>query len=581
MQNISNLLANARVAYFSMEIALNDQTPTYSGGLGVLAGDTIKAAADLGVPMVAVTLLYRKGYFQQQIDPKQGQSEAPVQWSPEKLLQEQATEVTIQIEKRNVKVKAWCHEVKGATGKTVPVLFLDTAIASNSNADQELVDCLYGGDNEYRIRQEILLGIGGVKILRSLGASNLQKFHMNEGHASFLTLELLDEIKKCHKKDTIGLAELEALKKQCVFTTHTPVPAGHDRFGWSQVLSNLGDVFESWEKTKEVDAIKQKILEKEGDYTSLNMTLLALNLSSYINGVAKKHGEVSREMFPGYEIDSVTNGIHVGTWLSKPFQNLFDEYLTGWREDSNLIRNAQSIPAQKVWETHQKSKQLLIDKVNSYGHNFSVDKFTIGFARRFATYKRADLLFFDVAKLKSVAEKFGGIQLVFSGKAHPKDEGGKQLIKNILKVSEELGDKIKLAFLPNYNMELGGLITSGSDIWLNNPKRPLEASGTSGMKAALNAVPNFSILDGWWIEGHIEGLTGWSIGNTTEVGTDEADRKIDAESIYKKLEEVILPLYNNNKAEFIKVMQHSQALCGSYFHTQRMVQDYITKAYFN
>lgn len=585
MTSSDTILNAAKVAYFSMEIGLRDDLPTYSGGLGVLAGDTIKAAADIGAPMVAVTLLYSKGYFKQALDQEQGQSELAVDWQPENLLTRTNHQVAVQIADRTVKLKIWRYDVVGASNSVVPVFFLDSNHPDNSAEDKKLTDCLYGGDNHYRLCQEIVLGIGGMRALSELGCSHLQKYHMNEGHAAFLTIELLAQQKKLNSKEQIGKSEIEAVKRQAMFTTHTPVPAGHDRFTLKHLQENLGDIFLDWSDDEFCSELKKRLLEDAYGETFLNMTHLALNLSSYVNAVARRHAEVSRQMFPGYKIDAITNGIHAETWLAVPLAELFNEYLPGWQQDNYLIRNAQLIPREKLWQAHQAAKQLLIDEVNATGQKFNRDVFTIGFARRFATYKRADLIFDQPDRLNKIADEFGGLQLVFSGKAHPKDEGGKELIKKVLAAQRNLSPRIKLAFLPNYSMRLGALITAGVDLWLNNPRRPLEASGTSGMKAALNGVPNLSILDGWWIEGCIDGVTGWAIGSDEFekldlAMTSDEDRSADAEALYCQLEKNILPLFHQHRDEFINIMQSSMALCGSYFNTQRMVNEYVMRGYF-
>jgi starch phosphorylase len=313
----------------------------------------------------------------------------------------------------------------------------------------------------------------------------------------------------------------------------------------------------------------------------LNMTYLALNLSHYVNGVAKKHKEVSRQMFANYAIDSITNGVNAASLTSDPFQQLFDQYIPGWREDNFNLRYALNIPQNEVWQAHQQAKRKLLHYVShDTNTGMDVDYFTVGFARRAAAYKRADLLFHDIEKLKMVSREQGPIQIIFAGKAHPKDDKGKELIKRIFEARTALKKDIKVAYLENYDMDLGKLITSGVDVWLNTPIPPLEASGTSGMKAALNGVPSLSILDGWWIEGCIEGVTGWAIGENISEEERKADQGKDADSLYEKLETVILPQFYNNRDAFITIMLNAIALNGSFFNTQRMMQQYVLKAYF-
>ncbi len=558
------------IAYFSMEIGLDPGMPTYSGGLGILAGDTIRSAANLKVPMIVVTLLHRKGYFFQKLDNTGWQTEEPVEWMVDDFLTELPEQTTVTIEGRTVTLRAWKYDVKGFTGFIVPVYFLDTDLPENSEWDRTLTHYLYGGDSYYRLCQEVILGIGGVRMLRALGYQNIKRFHMNEGHSSLLTLELIDEYLNETDTDSIADESVEYVRKKCVFTTHTPVPAGHDQFPMDLVRQVLGQ--------HEAFEIQGLCTHHEG---MLNMTYLALNLSHYINGVAKKHKEVSSLMFADYIIDSITNGVNAATWTSKPLQDLFDKYIPGWREDNFNLRYALNIPNEEIWSAHTQAKRQLIGYVNRETNiGMDIDVLTIGFARRAATYKRPDLIFENIERLKKISSGVGSIQLIFAGKAHPKDQGGKELIKRIFQEKESLKKDVKIAYLENYDMELGRLLTAGVDIWLNNPIPPREASGTSGMKAALNGIPSLSILDGWWIEGCIEGVTGWAIGDMHRGTEDSEDRSKDAESIYEKLENVIVPMFYNDRQQFNNIMRHAIALNGSFFNTQRMMQQYVLKAYF-
>jgi len=429
------------VAYFSMEIGIDERICTYSGGLGVLAGDTIRSAADLKVPMVAVTLLYRKGYFRQRLEADGWQQEEIASWAVEALLEEEPARTRVLVEGRIVHLRAWRYDVKGIDGYTVPIYFLDADLPENSEWDRGLTQTLYGGDDHYRISQEVILGIGGVRMLRALGYNYISPFHLNEGHAALLTLELLDETAKGAGRESILQEDVELVRNQCVFTTHTPVPAGHDKFPLALARKVIGD--------------RDDFFGLEGvlyEGATLNMTYLALRLSRYINGVARKHGEVSRLMFAGYAIDAITNGVHASTWVSGPFRDLFDRTIPFWRKDNFSLRYALSIP--------------------------------------------------------------------------------------------------------------------------------MEASGTSGMKAALNGVPNLSVLDGWWIEGHIEGLTGWSIGASTRGKGENRDHSLDAPSLYDKLEYAVVPLFYHDHRSFMDMMAYSIAINGSFFNTQRMVQEYVLNAYF-
>ncbi len=553
------------IAYFSMEIGIDVGMPTYSGGLGVLAGDTIRSAADLKVPMAGVTLLYRKGYFYQRLDPNGWQIEEPVEWVLEDFLEEMTKRASVTIEGRTVWIRAWKYIVEGVSGFNIPVYFLDTDLPENSEWDRTITHYLYGGDIHYRLCQEIVLGIGGVRMLRSLGYDRIERFHMNEGHAALLTLELLDEAARKSGRQAFTRDDLESVREKCVFTTHTPVPAGHDQFPMELVGRVLG--------RREIYDMKE-VFCCEG---VLNMTFLALNLSHYINGVAKRYGETASLMFRGYTIEAITNGVHSATWASKPFQELYDRYIPGWKQDNFSLRYALSIPKDEVWQAHIQAKRPLIQYVNRETNaGMDADVLTIGFARRAATYKRADLLFHDLERLRRVSSKIGAVQVVFAGKAHPQDQDGKEIIKRIFQIKESLKRDIKIAYLENYDIELGKMITSGVDLWLNTPQPPLEASGTSGMKAAINGVPSLSILDGWWIEGCIEGVTGWAIGGRVGVG----DRPKDAASLYDRLEQSIIPLFYHDKDSFIDVMRHAIALNGSFFNTHRMMEQYVLNAYF-
>jgi len=565
---ILELTKEPKIAYFSMEIGVQNDIPTYSGGLGVLAGDTIRSAADLKLPMVAVTLMCRKGYFIQELDSAGKQTELPVLWDPEAYMRLLPQRVTVQIDGRDVQVQSWLYTVKSLTGGSIPVFFLDTDLPANAPEHREITAQLYGGGQEYRLKQEIVLGIGGVRMLHEL-EFEIRKFHMNEGHASFLTLELLNRFKKPIEDvwDEKLVWDKRAVKNLCVFTTHTPVEAGHDKFPYDLVMKVMGEVVPLF--------LLQELAGRDG----LNMTLLALNLSRYINGVAKKHGEVSKSMFPGYEIQAITNGVHSYTWTCDSFKKIFDKYLPGWANEPELFVRVGRIPDEELWEAHMEAKRHLFSYVQQQtGIELSPDILTLGFARRATAYKRADLLFRDLERLEAIGA--GKLQLVYAGKAHPKDMAGKQLIQNIFNYKEKLKDKIKIVYLTNYNMEIALKIVSGVDVWLNTPLRPLEASGTSGMKATHNGVMNFSVLDGWWIEGHIEGFSGWSIGPAPEEltpGTD-ADAR-DAEDLYYKLEHETIRIYYHDRHMWVRMMQNAIGKNAYYFNSHRMMRRYVTEAY--
>jgi glycogen phosphorylase len=553
-------------AYFSMEIALQNGIPTYSGGLGILAGDTLKSAADLNVPMVAVTLLHEKGYFHQRLDEYGNQQEQSVDWDPRNFLEPLLNMVKVEIEGRSVMLRAWKYELKGIRGYTIPVYFLDTNLEENDPQDRPLTGHLYGGDGRYRLCQEVILGRGGIRLLRELGYHSIRKYHINEGHASLLLLDLLEEARQKLNKGETNLEPVESVRRQCVFTTHTPVAAGHDRFPASLAQQILGD---------------REILQINGFHggDGLDMTRLALHLSGYVNGVARTHGHVARAMFPEHSIQYITNGVHSVTWTSEPFKRLYDRHLPAWRQDSFALRHALAIPKEEIWSAHLEAKQALLDLVNQRENaNMDIPVFTIGFARRAAVYKRADLLFHNMERLKKIATEVGPFQVIFAGKAHPQDREAKTIITRIFESQRALKNHVKVIYLSNYDMELGKLMTSGVDLWLNNPISPLEASGTSGMKACHNGIPQLSILDGWWVEGHMEGVTGWAIAQDGRPQEGD-DRERDAANLYHKLETAVIPMFYRERDKYLNIMKHSIALNASFFNTQRMVQEYVTNAY--
>lgn len=549
-----------------MEIGFHTQVPTYSGGLGVLAGDTVCSAADLSVPLVAVTLLHRKGYFVQELQPDGTQVEKPSEWKVEDFVEPMAPIICLQIDKRNVLVRAWRYIVRGVTGSTVPVYLLDTDLPENRPEDRTLTDHLYGGDARYRLAQEYILGVGGMRMLRALGYNNIERYHMNEGHAALLTVELLNERLGERSSTSPTIDDIAAVRRKCVFTTHTPVPAGHDQFPIALVDEVLG----------RQDALRSHPSSfREGH---LNMTYLALNLSHYANAVSKRHGDISRELFPEYIVDSITNGVHAATWATISIQELFDRHIHGWRRDNFNLRKAAGIPHEEFWSAHLAAKKDLVEYVNQHtAAQMNPEVFTIGYARRAATYKRADLLVSDVSRLKAIAAKHGPFQIIYGGKAHPRDGGGKDMIRRVHQAIAALAPEIKIVYLSNYEMSLGRLLTSGVDVWINTPERPLEASGTSGMKAALNGVPSVSVLDGWWIEGCVENVTGWSIGDSIDPSANNPIS--DAAALYDKLEHIVMPMFLHQRERYIDVMLHAIAINGSYFNTQRMVQEYVVKAY--
>ena len=560
------LPATGNIAYFSMDIAVDSKIPTYSGGLGVLAGDMLRSAADLTVPMVAISLVHRKGYFDQRLDAGGNQLESPAKWSPESQLMRVSPRVIVVIEGREVRVSAWKYLFQGVTGHSVPLYFLDTDLEENDPVDRVLTDFLYGGDDRYRLCQEVVLGLGGVAMLRALGYDDIRIFHMNEGHSALATLALIEEESGNLPDRSYSELEVNTVRRRCVFTTHTPVPAGHDRFSADLVRQVLGkERFDALARLSVIDG-------------ALNMTELALRFSGFVNAVSLRHREISRAMFPNYTIGAITNGVHAGTWASASFAELYDRLLPEWRRDNCYLRYAVDIALAVIRQTHLQAKRELLNHVRWLtGVQLDEKVFTLGFARRATAYKRGDLLFTDRERLKQIARQVGPMQLIYAGKAHPRDEGGKAIIRRIFEAAAVLNNDVRVVYLENYDMELGRLLCSGVDVWLNTPLRPQEASGTSGMKAALNGVPSFSVLDGWWIEGHVEGVTGWSIGDSST----ENDSNAEAVSLYQKLADVILPLYYKDPDKFAQVMRSAIVLNGSYFNTQRMISQYVRNAYGN
>ncbi len=545
------------VAYFSLEIAVAPGIPSYAGGLGVLAGDTLRAAADLDVPMVGVTLLYRKGYFAQFLDPEGRQIARDVEWTPEAHLERRAETVEVELAGRRVVLALWRRLIEGGGAEPVPVIFLDADVEGNAAEDRSLTDHLYGGDEAYRLAQEVLLGIGGRRALAALGLRP-HRFHMNEGHASLLALDLL-------RDEVAAGAELaravEAVQERCVFTTHTPIPAGHDRFPRALATTLLG---------RSLLDLYTRLTGQRGE---LNMSALGAALSGFVNAVSRRHAEVSRAMFPGRTVETVTNGVHSATWTAPALQQVLDRHVPQWRREAWALRLAQKIPAGEIAAAHAVSKRALIEEVNRHDeHDFAEERFTIGFARRATSYKRLTLLLRDPRRLRELAGRWGALQVVIAGKAHPRDEDGQRTIAAIVGMSGALLPFVRVAFVPGYDLTLAGLLTAGADLWLNTPRAPLEASGTSGMKAAHNGVPNLSVRDGWWCEGFIEGQTGWVIEPT---GSDEEE----GEQLYRALDEEILPLYRGDPGAWAERMRACIALAASYFNTHRMLGEYCARAY--
>jgi starch phosphorylase len=501
-------------------------------------------------------LVSRKGYLKQEIIDGR-QIEHPDDWQPSALMNELPKQVEVKIQNRIVKVKAWLYDYQSPTGGLVSVLFLDTNVEGNAPEDKKITNHLYGGDTKNRLKQEMILGIGGVKMLQAAGFV-LGKYHMNEGHSCLLTLELL----------TMNGHDLDSVRDLCIFTTHTPVEAGHDKFPYDLVQDLVGQ------------KIPLELMKKLGGYDQLNMTRLGLNTSKYVNGVAKRHKEFSLTLFPGYNISAITNGVHSFSWTCDCFRKLYDKYLPGWANEPELLVRVDSIPDEEIWRAHMEAKEKLIRYVRERSDiQLEPDILTLGFARRFTGYKRPTLLFSNLSRLEEI-NRVGKIQVVFAGKAHARDFMGKRLIEEIFEMKEKLDDAMKIVYLENYGLEMATKLTSGVDVWLNTPIPPYEASGTSGMKAAHNGVINFSVLDGWWVEGCIEGVTGWAIGPSPKEKLDEAERRHrEITQLYDKLEYLIIPKFYRKRDDWIRLMENSIGKVAYYFNSHRMMRRYASEAY--
>lgn len=560
MEINEELKDNTLVAYISMEIGIDSNIPTYSGGLGVLSGDTVRSAADLEIPMVAVCLCYSSGYFYQLFNEKGEQKEKEIEWNYFYEFEKISEPIIIKIEAKEVLVTAWLYKVIGQSGHIIPIYLLTTDVEGNEDWMKKMTGSLYDSTSKWnRIVQEQILGIGAVKLLESQEYKNLKVYHLNEGHGSFSIVELYKD-----------LGDLEKVKEKVVFTTHTPVPAGHDKFEQKLVEK----VFE-----KRFPSELRKLADDNG---SLNMTFLGMNASHYQNAVSKKHGEISRKMFPNINIDYITNGIHLPFWVSKPIRKIFDRKWPNWKSNPLLLQNAIELDDLELFDARIENKFNLINYQKGHSWNLLDEELiTIGFARRFATYKRATLIFQDIDRLGKICQ--GKIQFIFAGKAHPKDIIGKEYIKKIFESAEYLYDnfKVKVVIMENYNMDLAHMLVSGVDVWMNTPERYREASGTSGMKAALNGGLNLSVLDGWWLEGyHKNPMAGWAIGpddsNPKDPGVSNS-WDIDSNAIYEILENQIIPTYMNHD-EWLLRSKHAISLA-AYFNTHRMVEEYAEKAY--
>jgi starch phosphorylase len=559
MDTLQPFLKHTSIAYFSMEIALRPEMRTYSGGLGILAGDCARSCADLGLPLVLVTLVSHEGYLRQEIGSSGEQIDHPDPWRVEDWATPLDSMVAVDIEGRSVWVRPWLYVVSGPLGGRIPVLLLDTRLEQNCPEDRSITDRLYGGDAAYRLKQEIVLGVGGARILEGLGFE-IRKFHLNEGHASLLTLHLL--VRQAGSGVPLKV-RLENVRDACVFTTHTPVEAGHDRFSYDEVSRILG----------QGSLIDPDLLKELSGENELNMTHLALNLSRHVNGVAEAHAETTRRMFPGYQVGAITNGVHVPTWTHPSFAELFQGVLSSWAHQPERLTRCEQLSDEAVWGAHRRAKSDFVAAVEkTTGKALDEERPIIAFARRMTGYKRPNLIFSDPDRLREINRRYP-FQIVVGGKAHPQDQEGKALIAEIHRHILELAPEVPIAFVPNYDMELARLFVSGADVWLNTPMPPREASGTSGMKAALNGVLNFGVLDGWWIEGCVEGVTGWAIGEQNMPATEHASDCLD------KLERTVLPLFYNDRPHWIWMMKQSISKIGSYFNSQRMMRRYGSEVY--
>ena len=567
---LGEFLQEPRVAYFSMEIALREEIPTYAGGLGILAGDSLRSAADLGLPLVAVTLVSRAGYFRQELDSRGRQTERADDWDPARWARRLDAKVAVRMENRVVWTGAWLYVIESHLGGRAPVILLDTDLPENDPQDRQITHYLYGGEAAYRLQQEMILGLGGVRILHALGF-DIRTYHMNEGHSALLSVELL----RRHTYPAVDVHEgeptydLPLVRELCRFTTHTPVEAGHDRFPYelvTRLFASEAPISAASAPTASASGLIDLALLKElAGQESLNMTRLALNMSEFVNGVARRHAEVSAKLFPGYRVRAITNGVHPYFWTAASFRQLYDRFVPGWCHEPELLVRADLIPDEALLEAHRQAKQVLLDRVRDLtGVELSPRLATLGFARRMTAYKRPELLFSDLERLRGMSRQYP-FQIILAGKAHPQDAGGKQLIERLHECARSLSDCVPVVFLPNYDLALAQRLVSGCDIWVNTPLPPLEASGTSGMKAAFNGVPSLSVPDGWWVEGGLEGMTGWSFE--------------DATGLYDKLDRVVLPASYGPSGAWAQIMRGCITKNAAYFNSHRMMRRYATEAY--
>lgn len=620
LSGVSDKLSSQHpIAYFCAEFGIHESLPVYSGGLGILAGDHLKSASDLGIPMVGIGLLYRQGYFRQRLNREGWQEDYYVDAPFERMALSPVTNsagqpltIAVQVRTRQVQAQIWQVQV----GRT-RLFLLDTDIDGNDPIDRWLTGHLYGGNQETRIAQEILLGIGGVRALEALGIEPAI-YHLNEGHAAFCLLEVC---RQTMQKTGQAFYDVEkSVRERCVFTTHTPVPAGHDVFSADLIDSFFANYWEALKLTRE--QFLSLGARRLGDpWEPFGMTVLALRLCRNANGVSRLHGEVSRKMwnvmYPDRSEDNVpigyiTNGVHMSSWIAPLFADLFDGYLgPNWQDhmhDPKLWEQVDQIPDQEIWQRHQILKARLVahtrskvraaregrgedwSLVNATNHLLDPSILTIGFARRFSPYKRGDLLLRDTEKaLEIFSSTDRPIQIIFSGKAHPADEEGKRIIQRLMEWCRQSDLRDRVAFIEDYDMYTARKLVHGVDVWLNNPRRPLEASGTSGQKVCVNGGLNCSVLDGWWCEGYQadaqgRGLNGWAIGEDAHTSDQALQDKIDSEALYYLLQQEILPLYYDQDANgvphnWVKMMKASIKTNCPAFNTHRMLIDYVNQMY--
>lgn len=537
---------NYSVAYLSMEIALENEIKTYAGGLGILAGDILKSAAQKKFPMIGITLINRLGYFKQKINNSGRQIETIDRDYNFALLKKLDAEISVNIGKDQVRVGVWQYIIKGKNDFEIPVYFLDTNILGNKGVYKKITSKLYGGSPEMRLRQEIVLGRGGVKIIEVLGYKNIKKYHLNEGHGALTAIELFYKAKALSDG-----GKIKEVKNKCIFTTHTPIKTVYDDFSRSLLLKNQMDFPIN---------LPNLIVEEK-----INMLDLAMYFSGYVNGVSKRHGEVLKEMFPKRDIKYITNGVNSVYWSSDEFKKIYDKYIKGWRENGKLLKKVNSVSKEEIWLAHQINKNILLKYLKTkFKINWQDNVFTIAYARRFTEYKQPLFLFANPEKLLSVLGEGGGAQIIISGKAHHRDMTGQEAIKKIYQIKKKY-PKLNIVFLENYNLDMAHLLTAGVDLWVNTPMPPLEASGTSGMKAAHNGVPQLSTPDGWWLEGYKKNKTGWTINTPDE--------------LYEILKKEIMPSYYQKSPDWQEILKNVISINASYFNSDRVLDQYISEAY--